>query len=229
VIAGDIDTRQARTLVNQMFGDLPPVAPQPEKAVDTKLRPDPARLHFEAQGDNAALVAAWLMPPESSKEYVTAQVALQKLANIAYGTARHDELIDDISVDFRPRRFASVGVIVMQAKKDVDADRLLDALADASSDFDDYKRDGWVGDARSHCIIGQIFDMTSNADRAERIALLSTYGRSAQVQDELQQCMQIEAGPVKAWGSDYFTPAHAVLAFVRHADSAPPAGREVAK
>lgn len=229
VIAGDIDPRQTRALVNRMFGDLPPVAPRPERAIDTQVRPDPVRLYFEAQGENAALVAAWLMPPEDGKDYETARVALQKLASIARSQAQHDDLLVDLDVSFQPRRFASVGWVVMRAKKGVDVTRLVGTLAEASSRFEEYKRDGWVGDARAQCIIGQVFELASNSARAERIADLSAYGKSTQVQAELQRCMQIERDPINAWGSDYFTPAHAVLAFVHHVDSAPAAGREVKK
>ena len=229
VISGDIDPSRTQALITELFGDLPPAKRTEPPAVESQARGDPPRLRFEAAGRGEALVAAWLLPPEGTKELTTARVALRRLANAAFWLAEHDQLAERHSFSVIDRRFASAGYLVLWGREGVSAQRLAAVLDETASKIDQFLPTGWSGNERSHCIIEQVFDVTSNASRAERMANLAAFDRTDKTDDELKACMDIEASAVKSWIQDYFTPERAVLASVQHAEGAPAAGREVTK
>lgn len=228
VLAGDVDPEQAHALVASLFGDLPPVVRPEPPPLTTSVREDPLRLRFVARGIGSAAVLAWSLPPEDDPQLDTARTALRLLGSLVHWKVQHEDLGSQATGEVIPRRHGSAGVLELHGNADVRAERLLGVLETVQRDFENYLDTGWSGNERSHCIIGRVFELSGNEGRAQHMLDLAGYGRN-DVQQQLQRCMDIKAGPVVEWATKVLVKERAVLAFVEHDDSAPPAGKEVSR
>jgi zinc protease len=78
VIAGDVDPKQVRTLVEKWFGDIPATAPVPQPSAPPAMLAAEKRLVLEDRVQLPRLYLAWLTPPALSPP----DAALDALAGI---------------------------------------------------------------------------------------------------------------------------------------------------
>jgi zinc protease len=132
-IAGDIDPRRTRALVEKYFGTIPAGPPVPTPAAAIPVIDAERRVVVTDQIELPRVYYAWVTPPAFAPGDAAADLAAEVLgggrASRLYQHLVHDlSLAEDVSVQNASLRFGSVFLVTATAKPGVDLGRLEHAI-----------------------------------------------------------------------------------------------------